>query len=112
MKVVINNKIFLIKFRYGEQFYNNDVRRYVQCLIQTAHENKEIEPMLISSSLAICDTRDVFIKAKGRALAFVKALQKLFTDEKYRTNNNLSNKDFQEFLLEFKKKCPSSIKFL
>lgn len=116
MKVLINNKIYIVKFAYSDTFdkASNTMQKVTLCYIKNKAADVTIknEFKYLIGGKSSCDSRDLFNKAKGRAIAFKRALQLLFSSESIRLINDLTHKDFQTFMCEFKKQCPKSVEFL
>ena len=111
MKTVIGNQTFITKFAYpiitrtvGDKVVN---QRESVCYIK--HSKSQTESEIIVQDSVKTDSRDSFIKAKGRNLAFKKTLNKLFADKTLRKQFGLTNVEFDQFVSDYYNQCPTSV---
>jgi len=115
MKIVINKKLFIIKFAYHvhEDVLSDTYQRETVCYIKVIglDTKEDEEPITIVSESASCDSRDNFVKAKGRAIAFKRALTQLFGSD-IREEQGLNHEHYVIFMSTFKEECSTSVEFI
>ena len=112
MKTVIGNNIFITKFAYPEitnHISCNKIVKQRESVCYIKHSKSQTESEIIVQDSVKTDSRDSFIKAKGRNLAFKKTLNKLFADKTLRKQFGLTNVEFDQFVSDYYNQCPTSV---
>lgn len=77
MYIEVNDTIMRIWFSYGDKEEKN---RTASCEIRRLKDADDKEGEIIGRGKAECSAKDLFNKAKGRKLAFTRAINQVYPD--------------------------------
>jgi hypothetical protein len=116
MKTQIGSNTFITHFAYPEfereftRSYGTEVVTQRESICKIKLSVSATDSKVIAEAKVRTDSREQFVKAIGRNMAFKKALAALFASKENREKYGLSSADFNTFMKDFNEQCPSNAK--